>query len=305
MKKSVLDFGGCVVATMYVLDEPVGNRLEQHLVRITPALAEAWLALNHRANRTPLDSHQQCLASEMISGRWEHTHQGICFSLVDGAVWLVDGQHRLRGIVNSGSTVQIEVNVFVNLGVHSPLDGGKKREGGYVSELGTRKHAIATALDKMQTGSVGAHRLVAPGAVKACYVANRAAIEAVLSAADSAATGSHRLRVAMIAAAAYAYPLGPECVLAFVRAVASGENIRRGEPAFALRLWALPNSLRNDSRGRHNEIEIIRATCTALKAHLEGRTLTSIRATDGAHDWMTQRLAASKKPAVLRRVIGE
>jgi hypothetical protein len=62
---------------------------------VTPAMARQWLDHNtlNRAMR-PLLAHHH--AQDLVDGRFQVTHQGIAFDVNDV---LVDGQHRLEGIV--------------------------------------------------------------------------------------------------------------------------------------------------------------------------------------------------------------
>lgn len=73
---------------------------------ITPALAESLMkknTSNRKLNRKTVDMY----ASDMRSGKWRLTHQGIAFGC-DGR--LIDGQHRLAAIIESGATVQMQVS---------------------------------------------------------------------------------------------------------------------------------------------------------------------------------------------------
>lgn len=69
---------------------------------ITPATAAAYLATNADHQRR-LSAHIVTrYAADMRSGRWMQTHQGIAF---DANGKLIDGQHRLSAIVESGASV--------------------------------------------------------------------------------------------------------------------------------------------------------------------------------------------------------
>lgn len=75
------------------------------LMTVTPEMAAEWLARN-RKNRTLTKSRVDLLAKEILDGKWIVTHQGIAFYFDDD---LADGQHRLAAIVQSGVAVEILV----------------------------------------------------------------------------------------------------------------------------------------------------------------------------------------------------
>lgn len=74
--------------------------------KITPAIAAAYLECSNTANRPMRPQHVRALASDMRDGRWLLTHEPIAFA-EDGV--LLDGQHRLAAIAQSGKTVDLAV----------------------------------------------------------------------------------------------------------------------------------------------------------------------------------------------------
>lgn len=73
---------------------------------ITPTIAEAYLAANYARNRNIKKGVVKSYASDMSSGRWMLTGQGIQFD-TDGV--LIDGQHRLNAVILSGASVPMMV----------------------------------------------------------------------------------------------------------------------------------------------------------------------------------------------------
>lgn len=71
------------------------------VLQVTPQQAAVWLKENTH-NRPLKPSVVRRYAREMLAGRWMLTHQGIAFS---ASGWLLDGQHRLAAVVESGVTV--------------------------------------------------------------------------------------------------------------------------------------------------------------------------------------------------------
>lgn len=92
-------------------------------VNVTPDLAAKWLEGNV-LNRPLKQAHVDRLAREMKAGRWLLTHQGIAFD-VSGC--LIDGQHRLWAVVESGVTVPLRVFRNQPAGNLYAVDNGERR----------------------------------------------------------------------------------------------------------------------------------------------------------------------------------
>lgn len=90
---------------------------------VTPAIATTLLGLNtHNRRLSAYDSDD--LANEMAAGKWQTTHQGI--ALGRDRV-LLDGQHRLQAIVDSGMAVRMPVAVGVDPEAFTAIDTGRVR----------------------------------------------------------------------------------------------------------------------------------------------------------------------------------
>lgn len=92
-------------------------------MQVGPDLAAKWLEGNVR-NRRIDQKHVDCLAREMSAGRWITNHQGIAF---DANGTLVDGQHRLWAILQSGCNVRLAVTVGLSADSIPTIDGVKAR----------------------------------------------------------------------------------------------------------------------------------------------------------------------------------
>lgn len=75
-------------------------------MEIGPEKALNWLENANTNNRKVMDKHVRKLARDMKNGKWQFNHQGIAFSS-EGV--LLDGQHRLWAIVESGMTIKMAV----------------------------------------------------------------------------------------------------------------------------------------------------------------------------------------------------
>jgi len=98
--------------------------LTSEVVRITPAMAEYILFNYNDGNRPRTKNHVDRLAKIIKSGEFITTSQGISFS---SNRKLLDGQHRLAAIAQSGVAVEIYVTFGVHPSAFSVYDTGKKR----------------------------------------------------------------------------------------------------------------------------------------------------------------------------------
>ena len=108
---------------------------------ITPLQAAIWL--NSNTNNRPLrQSLVTQYAKEMKNATWRLTHQGIAFS-GDGV--LLDGQHRLAAIVESGVAVTMVVTKGVDAKSQLVMDDHAKRSSG--DALSLLRHEKITSAD--------------------------------------------------------------------------------------------------------------------------------------------------------------
>jgi hypothetical protein len=84
--------------------------MEIRMMDVTPRLANEMLQKNN-SNRRVRRGHVKALAAMMREGKFQTTHQGVALN-TEGAV--VDGQHRLMAVVESGVTITMPVAYDVN-----------------------------------------------------------------------------------------------------------------------------------------------------------------------------------------------
>lgn len=80
--------------------------MSSEVINVTPEIAAACLEHNVHNNRPVRAVDVNKFARDMANGNWRLTHQGIAFNTED---LLIDGQHRLRAVVQSGCTVPMLV----------------------------------------------------------------------------------------------------------------------------------------------------------------------------------------------------
>lgn len=106
--------------------------LEAGFERITPALATEMLEKN-TMNRTLSQQVINSYAAEMKRGAWDEDNGETIKIADDGTI--LDGQHRLWGIVESGVTLRLLVVRGVDKNSFTTIDSGKKRTTGDVCSI--------------------------------------------------------------------------------------------------------------------------------------------------------------------------
>lgn len=91
---------------------------------VTPQVAAAWLQFNRPENRRMSQRAVSGLVSTMLAGDYLLTHQPIAF---DSLGRLIDGQHRLAAVVQSGVTVQMWVITGADPETFGVVDTGLAR----------------------------------------------------------------------------------------------------------------------------------------------------------------------------------
>ena len=110
---------------------------------ITPELAQRYLALNSKQQRK-LRKHKVAeYADDMRNGRWGLNGATI---VIDEFGNLIDGQHRLSAVVESGTTQQFVVVRNVSEDSYETIDQGMKRTLADASEFNTVECAIGKAM---------------------------------------------------------------------------------------------------------------------------------------------------------------
>lgn len=107
---------------------------------ITPSDATEMLKHNH-SNRPVRGTYVKRLASAMRRGEWCVSHQGIAFS-TDGT--LLDGQHRLMAVVDSGVTCQMMVSRDVHPDAFRVMDQGARRS---IADIGRLDRRVADTVN--------------------------------------------------------------------------------------------------------------------------------------------------------------
>ncbi|MFE9575760.1 hypothetical protein ACFYO1_05195 [Nocardia sp. NPDC006044] len=113
---------------------PKRPAITMELELIDPRKAEQYLGKDH-FNRNLRKGHYLSQASDMTAGRWQSSHMSIAF---DTKGKLIDGQHRLHAIVESGSSVWLFVARNVDASVQEVIYTSAARTGADALKLSGR-----------------------------------------------------------------------------------------------------------------------------------------------------------------------
>lgn len=107
------------------------------VVLVTPQIAKAWLATNH-ANRSLRPRRVESLATDMTNGDWFFNGETGKF----GGSGLIDGQHRLHAIVESGVAVPMLVVWGLADQAQATVDLGALRRMADQLKLAGERHPV-------------------------------------------------------------------------------------------------------------------------------------------------------------------
>lgn len=212
------------------------------LMTITPEIAKEWLKKNDK-NRTVVPTAVSRYARDMLAGNWKVTHQGIAFA-PNGR--LLDGQHRLRAIVESGVTVVMNVSQGVDEDVYLAMDGGKTRTMADRLALFTDPELNRLAVSFVTAYAVATHKHSGrPTADETddLFLSMSDGITAVAHAFRPLGKRKGISRAAYGAAISMYIQANPTAGKVFLEKYVSGVNLVSGDPALVLREAVINNRI--------------------------------------------------------------
>jgi len=237
---------------------------------ITPTLALVYLASQENTNRRVNKRRVSAYAPIMREHKWQLTPQGIAF---DTRGHLVDGQHRLWAIIESGVTVSLLVVYGLSDDAIRALDRGWIRS---VSEALRRGSSIPATLkpDLARIGSwatseylmlTGTNLQSDPEQVEAYFGKNSGAIEELLP-----MLSARWLKAASIGASlVFAMQEYPDQTYQFLGAMIKGADLAEDSPALVLRNLLEHSVGKVAEQRRSLALRILQA----LKVHIQNGTL--------------------------------
>lgn len=215
------------------------QRLELRILNVGPDLAQAWLDKNTN-NRNEARGNRAKISRSMEMDDFKFLGDPVRFD-TDGN--LLDGQHRLRAIVDTGTEVPLLIIRGFRPEAQLYMDQGKMRQAGdqvklagITGQSGNNWAAIARLIIRWDAGDVLGNLLV-PGTAE--IVAFCEEHKDQMARAVSAAAAQYR-RIGgrkPVAGATFYFAELIDAQLAhkFFRQLATGEDLRAGDPVFALR----------------------------------------------------------------------
>lgn len=280
--------------------------MKTQIKTITPNWAAQILETRNPKNRSLNENIAKSFAVEMKAGRWAVTHQGIGFNSNGD---LIDGQHRLRGIVIAG----VPVDMMVTTGIPSSqrngitydtmdvVDRGRSRSIGQQLVLshgwtcGTKVASMARAIAMLYSDSSQRVRITTPqtlAIINECEDSFRAIFEE----ANRVPGRSH----AQIDSVVVIYhTINPVKALEFYVSFLDQTDWKQGTPARALEMFK--------QRAGHsfgtNQCIGIQATSAALMAHDAGVPVKILRLSQAPATWI--RNINPKLRGQVRKILGE
>lgn len=239
---------------------------------ITPAIAADWL--NRNKNNRPISERLVFIyAQDMMAGRWTQNGESIIF---DWNGNLLDGQHRLFAVVESGATITSIVVHGVDPATFTTIDVGKKRSAsdvlaiaGITSGHNTSVAAAVNIILQYMGGSMLSKYHASHQQIIEYVRANPEIVELVNKA--RAPRGWTRGYGAMMTGILWlARDRYPRKSTEFFNRFLSGEGLESGSPILALR-----NRLANDSK--LNRLERLALIVQAWNAYVEDRVMTRMQ----------------------------
>lgn len=223
--------------------------------KITPRIAEQYLALNIEHNRKIRPSKVAAYALEMKRGQWQMTGETIKFD-VDSHMF--DGQHRLMAIVKSGVTLEMGVMRNAPRTAYDVVDSGLKRtDSDNLRRLGVANATLVASVARIVVAYDAGVAITSNNNLS--LVTRKDIVDVVTDhtemfeeacrlgrALDDAVGGngtawSFMFFIALREAAKNRPLFSTEDVYDFFNAVHSGEDLKSGDPRLAIRNWCSSN----------------------------------------------------------------
>ncbi len=234
---------------------------------ITPELASIFLQ-TMRSNRPLSSATVAAFARDITAGAWKITHQSIALDTSDR---LMDGQHRLEGIVKAGVAAKLRVTWSVPEDAFEAIDTGRARS---TTDVFAMKHGrsnstlVVASLKLIDTLSRGFYARGRNSFAEVELLYETFGRE-VSWAASVLSAATHTVRTApVVGAVAYAYPCDPEAVERFATTLASREGM---SPPMAA-LWNAAERL-GKAGGYARRLDTANITLRCLMAHVQDEHL--------------------------------
>lgn len=257
-----------------------GNAVQTYIVDVTPETAKRWLEEHNHRNRKLRGKTVKLLAAEMQKGRFVTNGDPIRF---DTNRELLDGQHRLAAVVESGIPLKNQLIVYnLDPEVMVTIDTGVKRKlsdqlkiSGVTSNVNVAAAArICVCIEHDDYGLSFNY----PDSEFYDFARDH---EAELQLAIQKATRIYSVIGGSVAVYSvglfYAAAYDKEKTEAFVEGVVSGAGLKKGDPALTFRNYVIRNYTGGRRKSYAKAFYQLQIFIRALNAQLLGRKLGVLR----------------------------
>jgi hypothetical protein len=249
---------------------------------ITPAKAREMLSGNTH-NRNYRQTHVNFLAGEMANGRWGLTTAVIALA-PDGT--LVDGQHRLLAVVQSGVTIESLVCRDAATEMQDKLDANSVRsvpDQMHLNGLAKAKEMVGAARHIASLCCSFSTPKLSTGSAQFVLAEYQRDIGRTLELLATFKPGRAQWVVGTLAFALS----GDRSVASFIEAFGSGVNLRAGQPAKALRDWLVNGD--SIHLGRNYKRGAVECVLNAVHNEIKGNRLTQVKSGSLGLDYFLDR----------------
>lgn len=268
------------------LPSPVPERgaIEVEHCHLTPTRAQALLDTMGE-NRRPNDRHIKMLANDIREGFWKFTGQPI---IINEFGALIDGQHRCQACVMANNPIEVLIVSGVRQACFDAIDQGKKRGAADIISIGgsteNASHiaaAIAYLLPWYADGILDGRRAHSELALSNVQIA---ASEPLFPQLIESVRLGRRARAklfgnnAIHAACHYVFARRDrELADSLYEHAITGENIQRGDPAYAMRERLLAIRMTEPHRRTERARDIMSIVIHAWNASRRGQRPRTLR----------------------------
>lgn len=259
-------------------------------ILVTPEKAMEWLTEKNKHNREMLPARLKRYVQDINRGRWERTGATIKFDTNGN---LLDGQHRLQAIFDTGKAQRCLVARNVPVSAFMHIDTGAVRQGGDVlsiagydnPKLVAAAARFADQLQKIEAGEMGytsLGKVRLPNDELLAWVGKHPDILRVLSLGNSRAARAVLSPPSLFRALLwYLSQVDENDATAFFDTLASGVGLGSGNPVLVLRnvlMAEKAKAVRSDTRPYWYYAAI---TIKAWNAFRQGKNIKQLRFTSG------------------------
>lgn len=213
---------------------------------IDPHLAAEYLERN-TLNRAVRAAKVAEYAADMRLGRWHDTGQGIIF---DETGTLIDGQHRLLAIIESGIGVHMDVIRGVSRSAMAYIDVGAKRSTNDYLHLHhgvPDSNRVGGAIKSILSTCFWFQNFVVKG--ETAFLVYKRFGKEIHQTTSEIGNFKPAMKSWIIGTIAFARKSHPEEMSKFAKGIGNGENLKKGDPAFAVRNWLIGNAVKTMNAG--------------------------------------------------------